>query len=189
MTDRRAFLKTSTAAALSVTAAGCAPGETPAGGAGPELNPEVLEAVAETVLPASLTPDARAAATAEFVAWCNSYEPAAELNHGYGTSEVRYLPEDPSARWAAQLDALQRESRHRYDKAFAALDAERRGALVAARLEQEEGALGRPYAANHVAAGLLAHWATSTAATDLAYDAPIGKLTCRGLDALSAGTA
>lgn len=188
MADRRSFLKTSTAAAFSATVAGCAPGETPdSDGGSSRLNPDVLAAVAETVLPASLSQDGRIAATSAFVAWCESYEPAAELNHGYGTSELRYLPEDPSARWAAQLDALDRESQQRYETAFADLDAERRAALLAARLDQEGSGLGRPYAAGHVAAGLLAHWAASTAATDLCYDAPIGKLTCRGLDGLRAG--
>ena len=95
--DRRTFLKRS-GAALSVAAvSGCLPdsAEREADSAAP-LEAATLRAVAEVVLPTELEDAPREEAVQAFEQWASEYEPVAELNHGYGTSEIRYGPPDPA---------------------------------------------------------------------------------------------
>jgi hypothetical protein len=55
----------------------------------------LLDALASTVLPATLGEAGVRAATDRFVAWADGYDPVAEEMHGYGYADVRYLPADP----------------------------------------------------------------------------------------------
>ena len=67
---------------------------------------------------------------------------------------------------------------------FSTLPRERRQALVRAALQNKRGdALPNPLLARHVALALLAHFFDSPAATDLCYEAQIGRQQCRPLPA------
>jgi hypothetical protein len=196
--DRRAFLRTAGVLAAGAAAAGCdvprTGGDegTPGGGAPrPEPTPgardvafdrAALAALGEVVLPGELGPEGRARAVDEFVAWVAGYDPVAEEMHGYGYAEVRYLPPDPAPGWRAQLDGLDLLARRSRGRPFAELPPAPRRAMVEAalaRLPNDE--LPAPIAAGHVALALLAHWASSPAAWDLAYGARITPATCRPL--------
>jgi hypothetical protein len=103
------------------------------------------------------------------------------MNHGYGTHEIVYGPAHPGPGWQAQLEALDVEARRRTGTGFRDVPVEGRRALVERQLAGETGGLPSPARARHVAVGLLAHWATSSGAQDLAYRARIGRHACRGL--------
>ncbi len=146
-------------------------------------NATLLEALGDAVLPAELGADGVARAVGEFQRWMDGYQPGAEANHGYGTGRIEQLPADPRPQWRSQLAALDADAR-RIGPSFSALPRERRQALVRAALQNERGdALPNPLLARHVALALLAHFYDSPAATDLCYDAQIGRQQCRPLSA------
>jgi hypothetical protein len=156
-----------------------------AAGAPPRRPPNatLLDALGDAVLPAELGADGVARAVGEFQRWMNAYEPAAEANHGYGTGRIERLPADPRPQWRSQLAALDADAR-RTGSSFGALPRERRQALIRAGVQTERGdALPDPLLARHVALALLAHFYDSPAATDLCYDAQIGRQQCRPLAA------
>ena len=139
--------------------------------------------MAEVVLPSELGATGRAAAVNAFRDWLIAYEPAAEGIHGYGDQEITYLPADPAPGWNAQLAQLDAITRKRFGAAFADCDVTRREAVLRAQLSRVRGGDRLPslIGAPHVALALLAHWCDSAAATDLVYDAAIGKESCRQL--------
>jgi hypothetical protein len=189
--DRRSFLRSTgaalAAAALGGAAAGCAPGddatsETTRG----TLPGDLLRALASVVLPASaLGSEGVEEAVVAFEAWTAGFEPVAELEHGYGTSEIRYGPPDPAPGWASQLEGLEIESRRRFEVSFTALTPEDRRGLVVGHLSGVEG-IPAATRAPHVALGLLAHFYGTPRATDLCYGRLIRKETCRGLAGVEA---
>jgi len=146
-------------------------------------NATLLDALGDTVLPAELGADGVTRAVTEFRRWMDGYQPGAEANHGYGTGRIEQLPADPRPQWRSQLAALDADAR-RNGSSFGALPRELRQALVRAALQNERGdALPNPLLARHVALALLAHFYDSPAATDLCYDAQIGRQQCRPLSA------
>lgn len=178
--SRRTFLKQSAAAVSAAALARCAPER--AASARVALDPGMLRAVARAVLASELGEDEVERATAEFERWVAEYEPVAELEHGYGTSEIEYAPPDPAPRWAAQLDALDLEARKRHEKGFVELAVEERRALIRRQIQRDPPArLGDPVDADHVAVALMAHFYASPGATDLCYGVAIQRLTCRDL--------
>jgi len=198
--DRRAFLRTAGVLAAGAAAAGCdvprthgdgadAAGGAPRAEATPvgrtrdvALDRPTLAALGEVVLPGELGAVGRARAVDDFVAWVAGYEPVAEEMHGYGYAEIRYLPPDPAPGWRAQLDGLDLLARRSRGRAFAELPPAPRRAMVEAALARvPNDTLPAPIAASHVALALLAHWASSPAAWDLAYGARINPLACRPL--------
>ena len=186
--NRRDFLKS---AGVLVAAAACAPGtdsaktvtaaRTPATRSADFSGPQ-LTTLGETVLPASLGAQGQRAAVAAFVAWCDDYEPVAEEMHGYGYADVRYLPSDPVPAWRAQLDGLDVLSGRVHHRAFGALTlTERQGIVAMATRSMRGERLPSPLAASHVAVALLAHWASSPTAWNLALGATVSPTTCRPL--------
>ena len=146
-------------------------------------NAALLEALGDAVLPAELGADGVARAAQAFEQWMDGYRPGAEANHGYGTGRIEQLPADPRPQWRSQLDALDTEAR-RTGPSFSALPRERRQALVREALQSERGdALPNPLLAHHIALALLAHFYDSDVATDLCYEARIGRQQCRPLSA------
>jgi hypothetical protein len=134
------------------------------------------------VLPGEIGEAGRARAVDAFVAWIAGYEPVAERMHGYGYAEVRYLPSDPAPGWRAQLEGLDLLARRTRGRAFAALGAAERQALVEGALAGVAGdRLPAPLAAPHVALALLAHWASGPEAWNLAFGAEITPTSCRPL--------
>jgi hypothetical protein len=199
--DRRAFLRTAGVLAAGAAAAGCDVPSTggdagdAAGGAGSAaraastpgkrdvaFDRATLVALGEVVLPGELGAEGRGRAVDEFVAWAAGYEPVAEEMHGYGYPEVRYLPPDPAPGWRAQIDGLDLLARRSRGRPFAELPLAPRRAMVEAALARVPAdELPAPIAAGHVALALLAHWASSPAAWDLAYGARIAPRSCRPL--------
>ena len=180
--DRRDFLKrAATVAAATVVAAGD-------GGAQPAavppshraLDPGMLAAVGDAVLPESLGATGRTSSVRAFAAWIAAYQPVAEEMHGYGDAEITYTPADPAPGWNAQLEALDLLSRRKFRRGIAAIDTAKRRELIAAQIGRAGARLpSNPLQAAHVAVALMAHWADSSAATDVVYGAKIGKGECR----------
>lgn len=182
--DRRGFLQSVAGAIPGATLLGCGSGTDRRDGdaAAATLDPALLDAVAAVALPSALGAEGRTRAVTGFTRWLAGYQPVAEAVHGYGTGEIRYLPADPAPGWAAQLQALDIEARKRHGTGLAALDVERRRALVRAQLAQEGERLpATPERAHTVVGGLLAWYYRTPEATDLCYGARIGKETCRPL--------
>ena len=147
------------------------------------LDPEVLRALAQAVLPTALDREAVQAAADGFGRWLTDYRGGAELLHGYGSATIRRTPASPVPRWAGQLQALDQEARRRHGRSFAAAGRGDRVALVEAALAPDGSALPPVAEARHVAVGLLAWWAGTPAAHDLAYRARIRPFNCRPLAA------
>jgi hypothetical protein len=142
----------------------------------------LLDSLGDAVLPDSLGAPGRLAAVDAFVEWVDGYEPVAEEMHGYGYADVRYLPADPAPGWRSQLDALDTLAKKTQHKPFVELDvAERRAVVATAITGARETAMPDALGASHVAIALLAHWAASPGAKDLALRAQVAPLTCRSL--------
>jgi len=143
-----------------------------------------MRALAEAVLPAELGTAGIAAAVNGFERWVAGYREGAELLHGYGTSVLKWTGPTPATKWAAQLAALDRAAKRTRGAAFAELPAAVRRALIHNDLETVKSSRIPPVvSAPHVALALLAHYYESPAATDLCYNAQIGRQTCRPLAA------
>lgn len=142
----------------------------------------LLDPLGEVVLPSELGEKGRDAAIGRFVAWADGYDPVAEEMHGYGYSDIRYLPPDPAPAWRAQLAALDLLARKTRRKPFARLSLQERRELVGISLTGENGdRLPAPLDARHIAVALLAHWAASPDALDLALGAKVQSGNCRVL--------
>lgn len=186
--DRRTFLKIAGALAAS-SAVGCQlethlP-ETPANPGSDRaigFDREILDALGDVVLPTELGAKRHDVAIGAFVAWADGYDPVAEEMHGYGYSDIRYLPPDPSPTWRAQLVALDLLARKAHLKSFASLDLVKRREVVAVATKGHGGArLPAPLDASHIAIALLAHWASSPDAWNLAWGAKVTPGSCRVL--------
>ena len=198
MSSRRGFLKAAGALTAGIAArnVACADGTTSknatalsasAGadaGAGkrPVLDNDLLASLGRTILPAMLGVDGQRAAVAAFTTWCNEYEPVAEEMHGYGYSDVRYLPSDPVPAWQAQLLGLDLLAQRVHHTSFVKLTPADRSAIVGMATRGTRGdRLPAPLHADHVAVALLAHWASSPAAWDRALGVAVARSTCRAL--------
>ncbi len=138
------------------------------------LDPARLRALAAAVLPAELGAAGLERTALAFEQWLAGYREGAELLHGYGTGEIRVAGPSPALRWAAQLDAL--------GPAFASLPLSERQAEIRAALGSGRFAGFPPIdRAPHLAVGLLAFFYGSPEATDLCYEAAIGRNSCRPL--------
>ena len=178
--DRRTFLKRSTVALSSLAVSRCTPEADR--GVRVQLDRAMLRGVGQSVLPPELGPEGIEQVVTDFERWVEEYEPVAELDHGYISSEIRYGPPDPAPRWQAQLEALELESRQRYQASYRDLSDEERQSLIRRQIESEAaGSLPRTAEASHVAVGILAYFYSSSQATDLCYGRRVGKATCRGI--------
>jgi hypothetical protein len=147
-------------------------------------NATTLGALGEAVLPGALGAAGIERAVSEFDRWMQAYQPGAEANHGYGTGKIERLTADPRTQWRAQLAALDADARREGAPSFSVLPRDARQTIVRTALAGERGeSLSSPLAARHVALALLAHFYDSPAATDLCYDAQIGRQQCRPLAA------
>ncbi len=186
--DRRTFLKRSGAALSAAVVSGCV-SDSPSPDEAVDsrhLEPALLRALATVVLPAELGQAGTEAAVQSFERWAYSYEPVAELNHGYGTSEIRYGPPDPVPAWKAQLEALDLEARKRTESSFVTLDVTGRRELLERQGLGSGSGMPSPLRAEHVAVALMAHWFRSSDATDRCYERRIAERTCRGIDSAPA---
>jgi hypothetical protein len=185
--DRRSFLKqaalTAAGSSLALGAASAAPPAEPGAQATRALDALLLAALGHALLPESLGSTGRDHAVSAFVSWIAAYRPVTEEMHGYGDAEITYTPADPAPGWNAQLHALDLLAHRKHRRAFAQLDIATRRSLVGAQLTRVRISQlpSNPLTAPHVAVALLAHWAGSGEATDLAYGVRIAKGNCRML--------
>ena len=185
---RRSFLKLAGALAVSA-AAGCdletrvpPPSGATATDRDTGFDRAILDAVGTVVLPAELGARGQDVAVSNFIGWANGYDPVAEEMHGYGYSDIRYLPADPAPAWRAQLTALDLLARRSLRKPFTELAADVRREMIVAALRSAPGdRLPSPIEAPHIALALLSHWASSPDARDLALGAKVQAGTCRVL--------
>ena len=185
-TDRRTFLTQASASLAALTVAGGMQqpaAQSPAGASARALEPALLAALGESLLPESLGAAGRARAVRAFAAWIAGYTPVSEEMHGYGYAEIRYTPADPAPGWAAQLQGYDLLARKQQGAGLAALTPGRRNAFVRAQLAGVRTARlpADPLTAPNVAVALLAHWAASSDAIDFAYGVKIGKDQCKPL--------
>jgi hypothetical protein len=179
--NRRTFLKQAAMATAAAAAAGrtkvAAAAEPPAR----VLDAPLLAAVGDAVLPESLGAAGRARAVRSFAQWLAGYKPVSEEMHGYGNQEITYTAADPAPGWNAQLEGIDLLAQRKHRRGFAALNVAARRDLIRLQLARQRGGTlpSNPLAAPHVAVALLAHWADSSEATDLAYGARIAKGNCR----------
>src|SRR4051794_7376448 len=145
----------------------------------PQLDPVMLAAIGEVVLPAEAD---RKAAIAAFVRWVRAYKEGADTDHGYGNTRIRATGPSPSRSYPAQIAALESSARAAGAASFphAPLDVRRsilEAAIAGAKIERLPA---RP-TGGHIAADLMGHYFNSSAASDLCYRAAIGRDLCRGL--------
>lgn len=146
------------------------------------LDDALIGALGHSLLPTELGSDNIDRVVDEFQQWLEQYSTDAELNHGYGTSEIDYTPGDPTSRWQDQLDGLNAEAQRRFGASFVDLDADVRRGIIRQQIADDRlDRLPRAYRARHVAVGLLAYFYASPEGTDLCYKAAIGKNKCRPL--------
>ena len=134
-----------------------------------------LRALAGAVLPSELGAAGLERTVLAFERWLAGYREGVELLHGYGTGEIRLTGPSPALRWAAQLETL--------GPSFVTLSLPERQARLRGALEGGRFA-GLPPVdrAPHLAIGLLAFFYRSPEATDLCYQATIGRESCRPLE-------
>jgi hypothetical protein len=173
---RRQFLATS----IAVPTAAAACGRTRIADGEP-LNDGIVRALCEAILPSSLGTDGAAKVAGEFQAWLSAYRPGAERNHGYGTGELTFNPDDPTPRWSDQLALLDGDARREHARSFVELAVAERQTLVAAALSEVGGSIPSAIGADHVAVAVLAFFYASPDATNLCYGAAINPRTCRPL--------
>jgi hypothetical protein len=143
------------------------------------VDPAVLAAIAEVVLPSECD---RSQAVAAFTQWIANYKDGADTDHGYGNTRVRNTGPSPARNYTTQIGALDEAARATGAAGFAAAAPDARRAIIAAAIADAkvERLPARPTGA-HIASDLMGHYFGSSAASDLCYRAAIGRDMCRGL--------
>ena len=144
----------------------------------------VLDAIAVLVLPVeTLGTEGLESAIARFRRWRDGFEPVAELDHPYLSSdEIRYGPPDPRPLWRAQCAALEVESHKRHGQPFVELERRQQERILRRHLSPDRGDSLPPAArASHIAIALMAWYFATPEANDLCYGVSIGRYGCRGL--------
>ena len=144
-----------------------------------ELDPAVLAAIAEAVLPAEAD---RKAAVAAFTRWIANYKEGADTDHGYGNTRIRTTGLSPARNYAAQIAALDAAAKAMGASGFVAASVDQRRAVVEAAIADAkvDRLSARPTGA-HIVTDLMGHYFNSPVAQDLCYRASIGRDSCRGL--------
>lgn len=143
--------------------------------------PATLDALGVALLPSELGMGQIGRVVVGFRHWIDGYRENVEINHAYGNSRLRFTGPTPATRWTKQLDDLDAAATTTHGSPFAALTVTQRQQLIRPLLVADRGIPGSPEGASHVALALLAFFYASPAATDLCYEAAIGKTTCRPL--------
>jgi hypothetical protein len=137
-----------------------------------------LTALAGVVLPQELGSEGVARAVGAFMQWLRNYRAGAQMDHGYGFTQLKRTPPSPAAKYPAQLDDLDRRTGGSF--AAAALS-DRQRAVTDAVIASGVTALPARPDGGHIATDLMAHYFSSPGANDLAYDHLIGRYSCRNL--------
>jgi len=150
-----------------------------------EAQVATLRALAEVVLPTAAGEAGRTAAVDRFVAWVRDYREGADRGHTYGSSVLAPATgPSPATRYPAQFAALDQAASGRGAATFASLPAPERRAVVETLLNQGPPVTALPARPNGASliADFMGSYFASEAGYDLAYNAAIGRDTCRGLD-------
>ena len=144
-----------------------------------------LGAIAEVVLPSTLTADDRRVAVRSFVNWFANYKPGADMGHGYGASTLR-APSGPSpvSRYAPQFAAIDAAAKEKGAQPFAGLPLSARREVVESMLNGTQPVTrlpAQPTGANLIA-DLMGSYFNSQDGWNLCYKAEINRDSCRTLD-------
>ena len=141
----------------------------------------ILRDVAPTVLPTQLGARGVEDAVNNFVLWLRDYREGVPLSHGYGFPRLTRSGPSPVTRYSAQLMALQEAARARGGR-FGTLGLDVRRSLLDEAFKQNavNNLPGRPDG-KHVVSDLMTHYFRSSEATDLCYNARIGRNTSRAI--------
>jgi len=146
------------------------------------LDRTMVTRLAEAVLPGELGDAGVSRVSRAFTQWVAEYRKGVELVHPYGSSNLRQTGESPAGRWRAQFAALDSEARRKHRRGFGALTREQRRELVTAAMSADRiNRMPEPLDANHVAMALVSWYFATPEATDLCYQARIGRNQCRPL--------
>lgn len=150
------------------------------------LTPEhtaTLRAVADVVLPSTLSIDDRQLAVTLFVDWVVNYREGAEVGPGYGSPRLRTTGPPPTAAYPAQLAALEAAARAGGAASFNAASLEARREIIEAALTTPQRITQLPARPNgaHVVADFMGLFFHGQQGYNLAYRAAINRDECRGL--------
>ena len=150
------------------------------------LTPEhtaTLRAVADVVLPSTLSIDDRQLAVTLFADWVANYREGAEVGPGYGSPRLRTTGPPPTAVYPAQLAALEAAARAGGAASFNAASLEARRGIIEAALTTPQRITQLPAHPNgaHVVADFMGLFFHGQQGYNLAYRAAINRDECRGL--------
>jgi hypothetical protein len=141
----------------------------------PGIREDTLNELAATVLPSSLGRAKTDAIAAQFTQWVREYRAGAAMSPGYGAPRLRYKGPSPAPQYQAQLAQLA-------SGALATTDMAVRRRQLAEYLKSGPVSELTPVPeGNQIVTDLMSFYFYSPAANDLAYEAAIGKDTCRTL--------
>jgi hypothetical protein len=144
-----------------------------------------IGAIADVALPNALGASGRTAAVERFVTWVREYREGADRGYSYGSSTLSQpTGPSPAARYAAQFAALDDAAKAHGAATFASLPIDRRRDVIEAFLDQPQRVTALPARPNgsNLIADFMGYYFASEAGYDLAYDAAIGRDSCRGLE-------
>lgn len=150
------------------------------------LTPEhsaTLRAVADVVLPSTLSIDDRQLAVTLFADWVANYREGAEVGPGYGSPRLRTTGPSPTAAYPAQLAALEAAARAGGAASLNVASLEARRAVIEAALTTPQRITQLPARPNgaHVVADFMGLFFHGQQGYNLAYRAAINREECRGL--------
>lgn len=150
------------------------------------LTPEhaaTLRAVADVVLPSTLSIDDRQLAVTLFVDWVANYREGAEVGPGYGSPRLRNTGPPPTSAYPAQLAALEAAARAGGAASLNAASLDARRAIIEEALTAPQRITQLPARPNgaHVVADFMGLFFHGQQGYNLAYRAAINRDECRGL--------
>ena len=141
----------------------------------PGTREDTLNELAATVLPSTLGRAKTDAVAAQFVKWVREYRAGAAMTPGYGTPTLRVKGPSPAPLYQEQLGKLA-------SGALASKDLNARKKMLAEYLKAESaGDLTTVPDGRQIVVDLMSFYFYSPEANDVAYDAAVGKNTCRTL--------
>ena len=142
-----------------------------------------LRAVADVVLPSTLSIDDRQLAVTLFVDWVANYREGAEVGPGYGSPRLRTTGPSPTAAYPAQLAALEAAARAGGAASLNAASLEARRGIIEDALTTPQRITQLPARPNgtHVVADFMGLFFHGQQGYNLAYRAAINRDECRGL--------
>jgi hypothetical protein len=150
------------------------------------LTPEhtaTLRAVADVVLPSTLSIDDRQLAVTLFADWVANYREGAEIGAGYGSPRLRTTGPPPTSAYPAQLAALETAARTAGAASLNAASLDVRRGIIETALTMPQRITQLPAHPNgaHVVADFMGLFFNGQQGYNLAYRAAINRDECRGL--------